>query len=296
MTDIKSRAALLSVISNTVLIILKITAGIISGSVSILSEAIHSGMDLVASVIAFFSVNISSKPPDKEHPYGHGKIENISGTIEGILIFIAAGLIIVEAVKKIFIPHPLKQTNIAIAVMLFSAVVNIIVSSILYRIAKKEESVALEADALHLKTDVYTSAGVGIGLILIKLSGMVILDPIVAIIVAGLIIKEAYNLCVRAFKPLLDTKLPEDEETIIIEVLEKYRDQIYGYHNLKTRQAGNQRYAEFHLEVDPALSIKQYQKLSLRIQEDLKKLIDNISITIHVEPYTFEILDKESYN
>lgn len=295
MTNTKLKAALLSVISNTTLIILKVAAGVLSGSVSILSEAIHSGMDLVASCIALFSVNVSSKPPDEEHPYGHGKIENISGTVEGILIFIAAGIIIYHAVEKLYHPVALNETNIAIAVMLFSSLVNALVSSKLYKVAKKEHSVALEADALHLKTDVYTSAGVGLGLILIKFTDIVIFDPIIAIFVALLIIKEAYHLCKKAFNPLLDSKLPEQEEWIIKNVLDKYKDDISGYHNLKTRQAGNHRYAEFHLEINPYLSIKDYQAISVKIQEDVNMFLDNISLTIHVES-SFEINDKESYN
>lgn len=291
----KSKAALLSVLSNTLLIFLKICAGILSGSVSILSEAIHSGMDLVASFIALFSVTVSSKPPDKEHPYGHGKIENISGTVEGILIFIAAGLIVFQAVEKLHHPQALNETNIAIGVMFLSAFVNTIVSFILYKVAKKERSVALEADALHLKTDIYTSAGVGIGIALIKLTGLVILDPVIAILVALLIIKEAFHLCHKAFQPLLDAKLPEQEEVIIRQILDGYNNEICGYHNLKTRQAGSQRYAEFHLEVNPYLSIQEYQAISSRIQKDLDKFLDNIAVTIHVES-SFEIWDKESYN
>lgn len=289
MKNAKTRAALISVFSNSILIILKVCAGILSGSVSIISEAIHSGMDLIASFLALFSVTVSSKPPDKQHPYGHGKIENISGTIEGILILIAAVFIISEAVKKLSNPHPLNETTIAIAVMFFSAIVNWFVSSYLYKVAKKEESVALEADALHLRTDVYTSAGVGFGIILINMTGFVLLDPLVAIFVASLILKESFKLCRKAFNPLMDTKLPEGEEQIIIEVLDKYSDQIqiHGYHNLKTRQSGSQRYAEFHLELNPSLSIKEYQVLSERIQDDLCYSLDNICITIHVETRTF---------
>lgn len=285
----KAKAAFFSIISNTGLIILKLIAGILTGSVSILSEAIHSGMDLAASFIAFFSVNISSKPPDKEHPYGHGKIENISGFLEGVLIFVAAGLIISEATEKILNPQPIIKTEIAIAVMLVSTSANIIVSSYLYRVAKAEESVALEADALHLKTDVYTSAGVCISLILIKFTGLVFLDPIAAIIIALLIIKEAWNLCCKAFRPLLDSKLPENEEALIIGVLEKYEEKISGYHNLKTRRSGSERYAEFHLEVEPSISIKEYQQISLCIQKDICELLKNITVTIHVEPGCYSV-------
>ena len=162
-SDRRVRFALLSILSNTTLIILKIIAGILSGSVSIISEAIHSGMDLAASVVAFISVRKSSKPADRNHPYGHGKIENVSGIVEGLLIFVAAGMIIIKAVKKISEPAEIDQATIAIAVMLISAVINFFVSRKLYKVSQEEDSMALEADALHLKTDIYTSLGVGMG-------------------------------------------------------------------------------------------------------------------------------------
>jgi cation diffusion facilitator family transporter len=181
-SDRRVRIALISIVSNTTLIIFKVVAGILSGSVSIVSEAIHSGMDLLASIVAFFSVRQSAKPADKEHPFGHGKIENISGTVEGLLIFIAAAMIINSAVRKIFEQAEIEQAGVAIAVMIIAALVNFAVSKKLYKVAKEEDSMALEADALHLKTDVYTSVGVGTGILLIKLTGFVLLDSIVAIL------------------------------------------------------------------------------------------------------------------
>ena len=219
--DRKSKFALLSICSNTLLIIFKVVAGILSGSVSIISEAIHSGMDLVASIVAFLSVRGSAKPADKDHPYGHGKIENISGVVEGVLIFIAAGMIIVEASKKLFQPAEIDEAYIAIAVMLAAAVVNFFVSKKLYQVAKEEDSMALEADALHLKTDVYTSLGVGFGILLIKITGFVILDSIVAILVALLIIKEAWELCKNALEHLIDVRLTDEEEKEIDEIIKK---------------------------------------------------------------------------
>src|SRR4030043_2449559 len=181
----KVKTARLSIISNTLLIIMKVFVGIISGSVSIISEAIHSSMDLVAALIAYFSVSVSDNPPDSKHPYGHGKVENISGVIEAFLIFIAAALIIIEAIRKLTgKPFELEIIWIGALVMLLSAVVNTIVSQKLYKIAHETKSIALEADALHLKTDVYTSLGVAVGLGLIAVTGIKWLDPIVAIRVA----------------------------------------------------------------------------------------------------------------
>ena len=201
---VKIKIARLSIFSNTLLIIMKLVVGFLSGSVSIISEAIHSSMDLIAALIAFFSVSVSDNPPDTRHPYGHGKVENISGVIEALLILLASILIIIEALKKLIGEAPdLESIWIGVVVMSISAAINFYVSSRLYKVARETNSVALEADALHLKTDVYTSVGVAVGLGLIILTGIKWLDPIVAMFVALFIIRESYVLLRKAFSPLL---------------------------------------------------------------------------------------------
>jgi len=283
--DRKVKVASLSIASNTMLIILKIIAGVLSGSVSILSEAIHSSMDLLAAIIAFFAVRFSSKPADEKHPYGHGKIENISGVIEGLLIFIAAALIIKEAISKLMNPgDKLFNVPVAVGVMLISSIVNLIVSKKLYKVAKEEDSIALEADALHLKIDIYTSAGVGIGLILIEITKKPILDPFVAILVALLIIKESWSLCRNAFNPLLDIKLSEEYEAEIIEVMTKYEDEIIDYHMLRTRKSGSIKYIDFHMTVREDATVKESHELSERIERDLEEHLKNANVSIHIEP------------
>lgn len=283
--DKKARVALLSIVSNTTLIIFKVMAGVLSGSVSIISEAIHSGMDLVASFIAFYSVRTSAKPADKEHPYGHGKIENISGIAEGILIFVAAGLIIKEAVEKIYHPVEIQQTSLAIGVMLGAALVNVFVSRKLYSVAREEDSMALEADALHLKTDVYTSLGVALGLLLIKLTGLMMLDPIVAILVALLIIKEAWELCSNAVNFLLDTKLTDEEEARIVAVINRYSDRFRDFHKLKTRKSGNMKHIDFHITVDPDLSVRETHELIGFLKRDMWEEFQYTRVNVHVDPY-----------
>jgi len=278
----KIKVARLSIISNTFLIILKIASGILSGSVSIISEAIHSSMDLIASVIAFFSVKVSDNPPDSRHPYGHGKIENISGVIEAILIFIAAAWIIVEAVKKL-LGEKIELDSIAIgsAVMIVSAVVNYFVSRKLYKVARETNSVALEADALHLKTDVYTSLGVAIGLGLIMITHINWFDPIVAIIVALFIIRESYLLLSKAFTPLLDTAWGEND----IHELEKTLKQMdVNYHDLRTRAAGNYRFVDIHIQIPEDVSVGNAHKYCDRIENELTGNYENLTVTIHVEP------------
>jgi len=278
----KVRIARLSIISNSLLIVMKLAVGIISGSVSIISEAIHSSMDLVAAIIAFFSVKVSDNPPDSRHPYGHGKVENISGVIEALLIFAAAIWIIFEAVRKLLGEEiVLEKIWIGSIVMVISAIVNIIVSRKLYKVAKETKSVALEADALHLKTDVYTSAGVAVGLILILLTDIKWLDPVVAILVAFFILRESYVLLKRAFSPLLDTAWSDDE----IDGLEKKLNEMeVNYHDLRTRVAGNYRFIDIHIEIPEDESVGHAHEYCDRIENELTSSYENLSVTIHVEP------------
>ena len=281
----KVKAARISVLSNTLLIALKLTAGILSGSVSIISEAIHSFMDLLASIIAFISVRISDRPADERHPYGHWKIENISGVIEALLIFVAAIWIIYEAIHKIITPGKVETIGLGFAVMCVSAVANSLVSWYLYKISKETGSVALEADALHLKTDVYTSLGVAAGLGLIFLTGYHILDPVVAILVSILILKESYSLLMKAYKPLLDESLDPEEVKIIRETIERYCKENIKYHDLRTRKAGNYNYVDFHLNLDENLTVKEAHDLCDLIEKEIKLRLVNSEITIHVENF-----------
>lgn len=278
----KTTAASISIISNTSLVIMKFIAGYLSGSVSVISEAIHSLMDILAAVIAFFAVRISDNPADKEHPYGHGKFENVSGVIEALLIFIAAIWIIYNAIHRFLIKAPIENASIGIIVMSLSAIVNFFVSRNLYRVAKKTDSIALEADALHLKTDIYTSAGVAVGLILILITGIRIIDPIVAIIVALLILKESYELLNRAYKPLLDTAIFEKE----LKVIEKcIHESKYTHHDLKSRQSGTERFIEFHLEMPGDVPLKDAHQKCDEIEDLIKSKISHINILIHVETH-----------
>jgi len=281
----KTKAASLSVLSNTLLIVLKLTAGFISGSVSIISEAIHSFMDLLAALIAFLSVRVSDRPADDRHPYGHWKIENISGVIEALLIFVAAIWIIFEAVHKLIKPSEVETIGLGFAVMCISAFVNSGVSWYLYKIAKSTGSIALEADALHLKTDIYTSLGVAAGLGLIWLTGYHILDPIVAILVSMLILKESYSLLMKAYKPLLDESLDIEEINKIRTIIDSYCKENIKYHDLRTRKAGNFNYVDFHLNLDENLTVKEAHDLCDRIEANIKQYLVNCEVTIHVENF-----------
>lgn len=287
----KVRVALLSVVSNTALVILKLAAGLLSGSVSIVSEAVHSASDLLAALIAFFSVRTSSQPADMIHPFGHGKIENISGIIEALLIFVAAAWIIWEAIDKLIHPTAIEALGWGIGVMLISTLVNIAVSHMLFKVAKETDSVALEADAWHLRTDVYTSAGVMVSLALIWLGEKAFpgrhfhwLDPVAAIAVALLIIKAAYALTAKSGHDLMDSRLPAEEETWIGELIREYRVQIHGFHNLRTRKAGGIRFVEFHMKVDPRMTVIDSHHITDQIAARIQTRFPGASVTIHTEP------------
>ena len=279
--DIKAKVAALSVLSNFLLVILKLVVGVMIGSVSVLSEAIHSGLDMAAAVIAFFAVRMSSLPPDAEHRYGHGKIENVSGTIEALLIFVAAFWIIIEAVKKLIV-----GVGPGMVVMGISAVLNYLISSLLFKVARQTDSIALEADALHLRTDVYTSLGVFTGLGIIHFTGLSILDPLIAIGVALLILRASWALIRRAFMPLVDVALPAQEEELIHTVLKDYlaKGDILGYHKLRTRQAGAERHMDLHILLPGNYDLDGAHAISEAIEAEIRTQLANTSVLIHMEP------------
>ncbi|EHQ88026.1 cation diffusion facilitator family transporter [Desulfosporosinus youngiae] len=289
--DEKTKVASLSVASNILLTLTKIVVGLISGSVSILSEGIHSGIDLVAAFIALFAVKESGKPADSCHAYGHGKIENVSGTIEAALIFVAALMIIIEAIQKvqeIIYGNGGHVTDLGLRlgllIMGVSALMNMIVSARLMKVAKKTDSVALEADALHLRTDVYTSLGVFLGLLIIKLTGWAIIDPIIAFAVALMIIKAAIDLTKKAFAPLVDVSLPDEERKIIAEVLQLYEDEFVEFHKLRTRKAGAERHVDLHLVVAKFTPLIDAHELCDRIEYEINVKLSLTHVLIHAEP------------
>lgn len=287
----KINVARISVLSNTVLVVIKISIGLMIGSVSIMSEAIHSGIDLLASLIAAFSVSKSSIPADTKHPFGHGKLENISGFIEALLIFLAAIWIIYEAVNKLLTPEPIKYISWGVGVMLLSAVVNMMVSRLLFKVAKETDSIALEADAWHLRTDVYTSVGVMASLALMWVGHLIIpdsnlywLDPVAAIGVALLILRTAYKLTLQSGRDLMDMTLPEEEEKAIRTLIMAQRPLMHGFHQLRTRKAGNFRFVDFHIKVDPDMSVEESHKITDELSKSIEQLFPNTSVTVHTEP------------
>jgi cation diffusion facilitator family transporter len=282
----KSRAAAVSIASNSVLIVFKLVVGLISGSIAIISEALHSGSDLVAAVIAFYSVRKAAKPADDTHRYGHEKVENISGVIEALLILTAAAVIITEGVKKLIDGVNIEHVWLGVGVMGASAVINLFVSTrVLYPAARSTDSAALEADAAHLLTDVYTSVGVAVGLTVVKLTGIEEFDPIAAILVALLIVFTGAKLVIHSARVLLDQTLPEDELALIRACVSDHRgDLIYGYHKLRARQAGSRRHIDLHVTVDEMMSVAESHKVAEHIMADIRECISNADVLVHIEP------------
>ncbi len=287
----KTGVAKLSIISNTVLVVFKAVVGILTGSVSVLSEAIHSTMDLIAAVIAFFAVKISGKQADEEHQFGHAKVEDISAVAEALLIFIAAGWIIYEAVHKLIAPRPLGIPGLGVAVMFVSTIVNLVVSQMLFRVGKKADSPALIADGWHLRTDVYTSIGVMTGLSVIWIAGYALpginlwwIDPVMAIVVAGLILRAAYRLTVNAVHDLLDRSTPSEEKAWIQNYLSGLYPVVRSFHRLRTRKAGAARFVDLHLVVNAEMKVSDSHCIADKIIADFKAHFPHVDVVLHIEP------------
>lgn len=280
----KKFAAGLSITSNTLVIIAKILAGKTSGSISIISEAIHSLSDFLASVLTFFAVTRSAEPADKEHPFGHGKYEDMSGFIEGGLIIFAGFFIIYEAINKLIIGHNTElQATLGIYVMAFAVVANFLVSRYLFYVAKKTDSVSLRADAEHLNTDIFSSLGVLIGLVLIKITGITALDSIIALIVGIIILKTGFIISKETLNDLLDGSLPTEDITKIEEILKK-NPLVKGCKNIKGRKSGQYKEFELTLLFNPDMKISCCHNICDQIENEIKAEFGCATTTIHAEP------------
>ena len=282
----KKLVAGLSITSNVILTVLKIVVGVISGSISIVSEAIHSASDLFASVLTLFSVIKSSRPADDEHPYGHGKYEDMAGFIEGLLIVLASLFIIWESAKKIILNTNMEPENhLGIAVMLVAVVMNIIVSYLLFKVAKESNSVSLYADGEHLRTDVYSSLGVLFGLILIKITGHSALDSVIAILIAVVIFKAGYVIIRRTMNNLLDRSLPECDIAKIKQIIEAHSDIVkLKEHGIKARQVGPTKDIDLIVQFPRETTIYECHKICDDLEHHFKTLYKGCTISIHAEP------------
>ena len=285
----KKIAAGVSIFSNACLIILKLILGFISGSISVISEALHSLGDLIASFLAFFSVLLSSKPADSDHPFGHGKYEDLSGFFEALLIigtaiyiFYVAGGKIITIMQGEF--HKINP-DIACYAMIFSIIINFFVSAYLFKVAKKSDSLALLSDAEHLRSDIYTSFGIIFGLITVKITNLYIFDPIFAIAFGILIITTGFKIAKDALNNLLDGSLCEEDKKTIENILKEFQNKnLIEFKTCNTTKLGNKKTIQLTLLFDKDTSLGQAHKICDEIERTIKEKIQNVLIIIHQEP------------
>ncbi len=291
----KSGAAGLSIASNSVLIAIKLAAGAITGSIAIVTEAIHSLIDLIASVVAFVSVRKADEPADAEHPYGHEKVESLAAAIEGMLILVGAGVIVFEATRRLVVGAEVDALGVGIAVMAFSVLANLAVSTVLYRQAKVHDSPALEGDAAHLRADALTSAGVLVGLALVELTGIVAFDSITALVVAAAIVVAGLRILRRSSGILVDETLPGTEMDGIEAAIAAARTpEVAGYHKLRARRAGRRRYIDLHVQYRSGTSLERAHELAHQMRAAIEATIPGAEVLIHAEPET-SFHDPSSY-
>jgi cation diffusion facilitator family transporter len=281
----KTGAARLSVVSNSLLIVLKIVAGAITGSIAILTEAIHSAVDLLASVVAFVSVRKADEPADESHLYGHAKIENLAAAIEGMLILVGAGVIVFEAARRLQHPRPLESLGIGIAVIATSMCVNVLVSAYLFKRARRHSSPALEGDAEHLRADALTSSAVLAGLVVVELTGWDRVDPIVALIVAAAIVYAGLRILGRSSRVLVDEALPAQELEVVRSLVRTHpARELAGFHKLRGRRAGSQRHIDIHLQFRPGTSLERAHTIAHDLQRLVAERLPGAEMLIHIEP------------
>jgi len=284
MFSTKAGAAKLLISAVIGLIILKVVVGWLTGSISILAQAADSLLDLFAGIITFSAIRIAAKPADVEHPYGHGKVEDVTGVVQGILIFIAGGLIIYSAVRRIIEGASIELAEAGIVVMAVSIVVSIFLSRHLLSVSRATGSVALEANARNIATDVYSASAVLVGLAIVRFTGLNIIDSVIAIGVAIYILKVAVDTIRKPFSGLLDEKLSSSKQAIIEACLRKHSREVSGFHALRTRRAGSQSYIDLHLVMARDISLEQAHQICDRIEVEIQSVLQEASVVIHAEP------------
>lgn len=280
-------AARLSLITNLLLSVLKIIVGLLTGSVSILAEAAHSLSDLLASGLTLVSIHAADRPPDRSHPYGHGKAESLSAMAEALLLFVAALFIVCEAISKFLAHAKPARVDWGIAVMAASALINVFVVRSMLAVARRSGSQALRADAENHRADIYAASGVFLGLVLVRLTGRGFFDPLLAILVALLIFRAAWSLADGALAPLMDSQLPAVDVEKVRRVLEE-DPSVLAYHKLRTRQSGAERFVDAHILMDDDLTLAEAHELTEDVEEKVRAALPNTEVTLHTEPYRAE--------
>jgi len=282
---VKQRAAWISIASNSLLIVLKIVAGVLTGSVAIITEAVHSSIDLVASIVAFASVRKAHEPADESHPYGHEKVENLAAAFEGVLIVLGAAIIIYEAIRKLTGEPHVEKLGFGIVVIAFSMITNLFVSRFLHRRARQTDSPALEGDAAHLHTDALTSVGVLVALVLVAITGVDALDPIAALVVAVAIVFSGVRLVMRSSRVLVDEALPEEEMQGVADAIRQVgAPEVIGFHKIRARRGGSNRYVDLHVQFRRGTTLERAHAVSHDLQAAIRNRLGGADVLIHLEP------------
>ncbi len=279
-----TRYAWLAIIAAVVTITMKYTAYLLTGSVGLLSDALESLVNLAAAVVALLVLKLISRPANDEYTFGYSKAEYFSSGFEGGMILLAAGAIIFTALPRLINPVPLEQLGLGLVISVAASLINLAVSIILIRASRRYNSITLEADARHLMTDVWTTAGVLIGIALVWLTGWIRLDPIIAILVAINILFTGYRLVIRSGRGLLDASLPPQELASVKSILDSYQAQGVGYHALRSRQAAARKFLVVHLLVPGEWSIRKGHLLAEQVEKQVIETINNANIVTHIEP------------
>jgi len=275
----------LSIAAAIVTILLKFYAFHVTGSMGLLSDALESFVNLFAALFALLMLHLSRKPADQEHEFGHGKAEYFSSAVEGALILIAAFTIIRSALPRIIEPQPLENITTGLLFSLLASLVNLVVGLVLINNGKKKKSLLVEADGRHLMTDVYTSVGVILGIILVDLTGWLIIDPIIAILVGLNIIYSGYKLLHRSARELMDASIPEDELERVTAYLDSLGDREIEYHSLLTRMSGPRRFISMHLLVPGDWSVKRGHDCADEVEETIIAMFrEPVTVSTHIEP------------
>jgi cation diffusion facilitator family transporter len=282
----KPRTAALSVASNSALILLKVIAGTITGSVAILTEAVHSSIDLIASVVAFISVRKAEEPADETHRYGHEKIENLAAAIEGVLILVGSAAIAFQAIRRLLGHGATHEVGLGIGVIAFAAGANLAVSAVLARKSRETGSPALAGDAAHLRTDAASSLTVLVALVLVDLTGQQWIDPVAALLVAAVIVVTGVRLLAGAGQVLVDQSLPAEQTAAICQAIESFgvSHGIVGYHALRTRSGGSQRYVDVHVQFRAGTSLEDAHRTAHELQDAIAAAVGGADVLIHLEP------------
>jgi cation diffusion facilitator family transporter len=287
-----TRFAWLSIGAALVTIGLKAGAYLITGSVGLLSDALESVVNLVAAVVALVVLTVAARPPDEDHAYGHEKAEYFSSGVEGGLILLAAASIGYAALRRLFDPQPIEQAGLGLAISTAASAVNLLVARVLLQAGRHYRSITLEADAQHLMTDVWTSAGVIAGVAAVALTGWAVLDPVIALLVAANIVWSGVRLLRRSALGLLDTALPGEERAQMTAILDRFGEhEGVQYHALRTRQAGARRFVSVHILVPGWWTVQRGHALLERVEAELRAALPQTTVFTHLEP----LEDPESF-